>query len=316
MLSKFCYIIIQFFVQLIKKMKLDIYSFDKIMFCVGEVQILQNRNRYEEIRDLTETEVKIFSQNGEDGIINYLINKLKLDSKNFVEIGVGNYRESNTRFLYNRVHSKGLIIDRLDQLHMKVKPYVNLLKGDLRIRQKMVTAENINETLSKYCDYDIDIFSIDIDGIDYWVISKLKPNISKIFIAEYNPIFGPDLEITVPNNDPFDRINYHYSGLCYGLSLKALIKLMEEKNYYFLGTNLQKINAFFISNNLMKESFFPNINLRKLSYYSDSNIRDSRDQKYNLTYLSGNKKMKEIENCEVIDLSDGKNQKSKTKSLL
>ena len=106
------------------------------------------------------------------------------------------------------------------------------------------------------------------------------------------------------------------SNLCYGLSLKALIKLMEEKNYYFLGTNLQKINAFFISNNLMKESFFPNINLRKLSYYSDSNIRDSRDQKYNLTYLSGNKKMKEIENCEVIDLSDGKNQKSKIKNLL
>ena len=136
------------------------------------------------------------------------------------------------------------------------------------------------------------------------------------FVAEYNPVFGPDLEITVPNIDAFDRINYHYSGLCYGLSLKALIKLMVKKNYYFLGTNLQKMNAFFISNNLKKESFFPNINLRKLSYYSDSNIRDSRDQNYNLTYLTGSKKMKEIENCEVIDLSDGKNQKSKIKGLL
>ena len=185
-----------------------------------------------------------------------MVHQLDIPSPNFVEIGIGNYRESNTRFLYNRVHSKGLIIDRLDQLHMRVKPYVNLWKGDLRIHQKMVTAENINETLSKYCDYDIDIFSIDIDGIDYWVISKLKPNISKIFVAEYNPVFGSDLEITVPNIDGFDRTNYHYSNLCYGLSLKALIKLMEEKNYYFLGTNLQKMNAFFISNNLKKESFF------------------------------------------------------------
>jgi len=80
--------------------------------------------------------------------------------------------------------------------------------------------------------------------------------------------------------------------------------------------NLQKMNAFFISNNLKKESFFPNINLRKLSYYSDSNIRDSRDLNYNLTYLTGSNKIKEIENCEVIDLSDEKNQKSKIKNLL
>ena len=179
---------------------------------------------------------------------------------------------------------------------MKVKPYVNLWKGDLRIHQKIVTAENINEILGKYCDYKIDIFSIDIDGVDYWVISKLRPNISKIFIAEFNPTFGPDLEITVPNIDGFDRINYHYSGLCYGHSLKALIKLMEKKNYYFLGTNLQKMNAFFISNELSKESFFPNIDLKDLSYYSDSNIRDSRDRNYNLTYLSGSKKLQEIKN--------------------
>ena len=81
MFKKFCFIIIQFFVQLVKKMKLDIYAFDKIMFCVGEVQISQNKNRYEEITDLTEAEVKIFSQNGEDGIIDYLVNMLKLNEK-------------------------------------------------------------------------------------------------------------------------------------------------------------------------------------------------------------------------------------------
>jgi hypothetical protein len=91
---------------------------------------------------------------------------------------------------------------------------------------------------------------------------------------------------------------------------------MEEKNYYFLGTNLQKNNAFFISNNLKKESFFPNINLQKLSYYSDSNIRDSRDRNYNLNYLRGNKKLKEIEECKVINLAGNKNIVTKIKDLL
>ena len=313
MLNKICYTIIKKIIGFIKYINLDQTIFDKLIFCIGINQLTSSRQNYNNFKGLHDAELKVFSQNGEDGIIDYLVHQLDIPSPNFVEIGIGNYRESNTRFLYNRVHSKGLIVDCLDQLHMKVKPYVNLWKGDLRIHQKMVTAENINEILGKYCDYKIDIFSIDIDGVDYWVISKLRPNISKIFIAEFNPTFGPDLEITVPNIDGFDRINYHYSGLCYGHSLKALIKLMEEKNYYFLGTNLQKMNAFFISNELSKESFFPNIDLKDLSYYSDSNIRGSRDRNYNLTYLSGSKKLQEIKECEIINLTDDKNKVIKIK---
>jgi hypothetical protein len=316
MLNKICYILIKKIIRFIKYLNLDQTVFDKLIFCIGINQLTSCRQNYKNFGSLHEAELKIFSQNGEDGIIDYLIHQLGVPFPNFVEIGIGNYRESNTRFLYNRIHSKGLIIDRLDQLHAKVKPYVNLWKGDLRIHQEIVTTENISNILNKYCDFEIDLFSIDIDGIDYWVILKLKPNISKIFVAEYNPVFGSDLEITVPNISGFDRTNYHYSNLCYGTSLKALIKLMEEKNYYFLGTNLQKNNAFFISNNLKKESFFPNINLQKLSYYSDSNIRDSRDRNYNLNYLRGNKKLKEIEECKVINLAGNKNIVTKIKDLL
>ena len=297
-------------------MRLDIYSFDKIMFCVGEVQISQNKNRYEEIRDLTETEVKIFSQNGEDGIIDYLVNKLKLNTKNFVEIGVGNYRESNTRFLYNKYHPKGLIIDYIDDMEKKVKPFVNLWKGDLRIYNKQINSENILDILNNSCDYEIDIFSIDIDSIDYWIIEKLNRNISKIFVAEYNPVFGSKLEVTVPNISGFERNKYHYSYLCYGMSLKALINLMDKKGYYFIGTNLQKINAFFISKEFKKEEFFKNIEIKSLDNYTDSNIRDSRDRNNNLSYLSGDKKFKEIEECEVINLKENKNELVQLKDLM
>ena len=73
---------------------------------------------------------------------------------------------------------------------------------------------------------------------------------------------------------------------------------------------------FFISNYLKKENFFPNINLKKLSYYSDSNIRDSRDRNYDLNYLQGDKKLKEIEECKVINLADDKNKLIKIKDLI
>ncbi|MDC3071917.1 hypothetical protein OA046_02860, partial [Candidatus Pelagibacter sp.] len=288
---------------------------DKIIHCVGNVQITLNRNRYNDVEDLTETEVKIFSQNGEDGIIDYLISRLKVDKKNFVEIGVGDYRESNTRFLYNSYHPKGLIVDYITDMEKKVKKHVNFWKGDLRIINKQIDSKNIQDVLHMGCNYEIDLFSIDIDSIDYWIIDKLKNNISKIFVAEYNPVFGSELEVSVPNISGFDRSKYHYSHLCYGMSLKALIKLMDKKGYYFIGSNLQKINAFFISKEFKKEDFFKNIKIKSLDQYTDSNIRDSRDDKNNLNYLSGDLKFKEIENCEVVDLKDDKRELTKLKDL-
>lgn len=297
-------------------MNLDIYVFDKVMFCIGEIKISQNENRYHKINDLNQIEAKIFSQNGEDGIISYLINQLKLSSKNFIEIGVGNYRESNTRFLYNKYHTKGLIVDSLNDMKQKVKPFVNLWKGDLRICNEQINCNNIQNVLDQYCNFEVDIFSIDIDSIDYWIIKKLNKNISKIFIAEYNPVFGSELEVTVPDISGFERSKYHYSNLCYGMSLKALIKLMDEKGYYFIGSNLQKINAFFISKDFKKETFFKNIEIKNLNNYTDSNIRDSRDKDNNLNYLSGAQKFKEIENCKVINLKDNKNQLVQLKDLV
>ena len=315
-MKSICFKVVNFFVLFLKKMKLDIFALDRVIFCIGKVQISLNRNKYDEVEDLIETEVKIFSQNGEDGIIDYLVHKLKVDKKNFIEIGVGNYRESNTRFLYNRYHPKGLIIDYIDDMKKKVTKHVNFWKGDLRICNQKIDSDNILDILNKNCDYEIDFFSIDIDSIDYWIIKKLKNNISKIFVAEYNPVFGAELEVTVPNISGFERSKYHYSYLCYGMSLKALINLMDQKGYYFIGTNLQKINAFFILKEFKKEVFFKNIKIKSLDNYTNSNIRDSRDINNNLNFLSGNNKFKEIEDCEVINLKDNKNELVKLKDLI
>ena len=316
MIKKFCFVIIKFFILFLKKTKIDIYAFDKIMLCIGKVQISINRDIYDCVEDLNEIEVKIFSQNGEDGIIDYLIHRLRLDKKNFVEIGVGNYRESNTRYLYSRYHPKGLIVDYLDDMEKNVKPFVNFWKGDLRICNKKINSDNVLDLLDKNCDYEIDLFSIDIDSIDYWIIEKLKNNISKIFVAEYNPVFGAELEVSVPNISGFERTKYHYSNLSYGMSLKSLINLMNKKGYYFIGANLQKNNAFFVLKKFKKEDFFQSIKIKNLDNYTNSNIRDSRDKNNNLNYLSGDKKFKEIEECEVINLKDNKRELVRLKDLV
>ena len=318
MINKIIFKIIKLIILILKKTNLDKSIFDKLIFYIGLNQISENKKIYSNIDNIQKVELKVFSQNGEDGIIDFLLDKLKLipNSTNFVEIGVGDYRESNTRFLYNRFYPKGVIIDCLENMETKVKPYVNLWKGDLRICNSQIDSENINQILKKYCDFKIDIFSLDIDSIVYWIIDKIPKNISKIFIAEYNPNFGPDLKVSVPNIAGFDRTKYHYSNLCYGMSLRALIDLMKSKNYYFIGTNLQKMNAFFISNDFRKENYFKNISINELKDYTNSNLRESRDKNGNLNFISGNDKLKEIASCEVVNLEDEKHKSCKIKDLI
>jgi len=282
-----------------------------------KAKLLSVKNRYfKKIKDLSDVEFQVYSQWGEDGIIDWLISKFPEIPKNFLEIGTQDYKESNTRFLYQKYHPKGLIVDYIDDMEKKVKPFLNFWKGDLRISNELINSENIVEILNQNCNYKIDIFSLDIDSIDYWIIKKLKPNISKIFIAEYNHVFGPELEVTVPNIAGFERNKYHYSNLCYGMSLKALINLMDEKEYYFIGTNSQKNNAFFISKDYKKEKFFENIKIKDLADYVNSNIRESLDKNSNLNYLTGKKKVDEIQNCKIINLKDNKNELVQLKDLL
>ena len=161
----------------------------------------------------------------------------------------------------------------------------------------------------------LDLFSLDIDGIDYWILKKLPKNFSKIAIIEYNPTFGVEKNITVPNIDNFNRTVYHHSNLCFGMSLKAAIKIMEEKNFYFVGVNLMRNNAFFVSNNFPKNDYFENLQVDSLEKIDNANFQESRDKKGNLNYLGGGKKIKEIHECEVVELDSNDYKKIKIKDL-
>ena len=289
---------------------------DRTIFSVGSAHFLVMKRSYPDIKNFVEVDYKVFSQNGEDGIIDYLLYSLNIDVPKFLEIGVGNYKESNTRYLFEKNSCKGMIVDNNKNLKKKVSKYVKLWKGDLTIVENTITSENILEILSSNnFDKNLDLFSLDIDGIDYWVMKQIPQNISKIVIVEYNAVFGPNLEVTVPNIKNFDRKKYHYSYLCYGTSLKALIKLMSEKKYVFVGTNIACNNAFFVTESEINKIkiLLPKIN--DLEKFTRSNFTESRSINGELNYLSGYDKLKEIENCEVIDLSSQNNTLIKLKNI-
>jgi hypothetical protein len=273
-------------------------------FMLGSIYLNAAKKNYNLIKNLKDSEYKVFSQTGEDGIIDFLFSKLKIEDCRFVEIGVGDYSEANSRYIYEKSFAKGLIIDVEKNFKEKVSKNINLWKGFLELENTEINSNNINEILDKYnLNENLDLFSIDIDGIDYWVIESLKPRISKIFVLEYNPIFGSNLEITIPNKNKFNRTKSHYTGCYYGASLKAMIKIMKQKGYDFIGTNKLNFNAFFVVEELSYVFKDLKDNLKKLEHYTTLQIRDSRNRNGELNFLDRDQILKEIRDLEVVDVS-------------
>jgi hypothetical protein len=289
---------------------------DRNIFAIGSAHFSEMRKHYSSIGHLSESDYKVFSQTGEDGIIDYLLCSLDIRVPQFVEIGVGDFRESNTRYIFEKNCCRGMIIDKNPNLKNKVSKIVKLWKGDLTIIETTVKSSDIVNILSSNnFDNNLDLFSLDIDGIDYWILEALPEKFSKIAVVEYNSIFGPNLEVTIPNLANFDRKKYHYSYLCYGVSLKALIKLMNKKKYVFVGTNIACHNAFFVLDSEVKKLSLALPDASDLTKYTTSYISESRSIEGRLNYLSGKQKLKEIENCEVIDLSNPEKKLVKIKDI-
>ena len=291
--------------------------FNKKLLMIGTSHILNMRKNYKNISNLNEVDFKVFSQNGEDGIIDYLLFSLQIEKPKFIEIGVGDYYESNTRFIFERSSGDGLIIDIIDNFQKRVEKNVRLWKGNLKILNRKIDSENILATLKEFNFFDnIDLFSIDVDGIDYWILEKMPKKFCKLIVAEYNPYFGSNLEISVPNDKNFDRSKYHHSNLCFGASLKSIINLLDRKGFIFLGTNLFKNNAFFVNSDFKDNLFLEIPNNNELNSFTNASFRESRDINNKLNFIDPKDILNEIKKCKVVDLSSSENKVKKIEDLL
>ena len=269
---------------------------EKNQLLIGQIKTDLNKLNNFQMKSINEFEFSVFSQFGEDGIIQYLVDNIKVKNKIFVEFGVENYKESNTRFLMMNDNWSGLVIDGDEKNISYIRQSEIYWKYDLQARADFVTKENINSILTEeMITGEIGLLSIDIDGTDYWIwdaISVIQPN---IVIVEYNSLFGPERSITIPYQPDFYRMNYHYSALVFGSSIASLVKLGEKKGYFFVGCNEMGNNAFFVK----KEKIG---NIKPLSIvegYKEAKFRESRDKTGKLTFKRGLEKYNEVKGVKV-----------------
>ena len=260
-----------------------------------------------QVASLGEVEFKVFSQFGDDGIIQWLVNNLEFQNKTFVEFGVENYRESNTRFLMMNNNWSGLVMDGSESNVAQIVNSEYFWKHDLSAKAVFIDRDNINSLLSSSgLNKEVGILHIDLDGNDYWIWKEIDAISPVVVVLEYNSLFGIDRPITVPYDKAFHRTSAHYSNLYWGSSLCALHQLSESKGYCFVGCNSSGNNAYFVRNDKCNDR------VRETSLesgYVISMFRESRDSAGRLTYLSGRDRMEAIKGMPVYNINSDQIEK-------
>jgi len=293
----------QFLKRIYKKLYQK-FNYDIHKVLVLNAKILSEiNNKKENIESLDEVEFQVFSQRGEDGIIQYIINKIDIPNKIFVEFGVETYTESNTRFLLINNNWSGLVIDGNEKNIKFIKSDFIHWKYDLTAVNSFITKDNINQLISNYTKIeDIGLLSIDIDGNDYFVFEAIDCIKPRVVVCEYNSIFGPEKKLSIPYEENFVRSNAHFSELYFGASLNAFCHLAEKKGYDFIGTTKAGVNAYFVR----KDISSPFKKFNSLNGYNESGNRDSRDSKGNLTFLRHKKRLDNIKEMKLVDVVNNK----------
>jgi len=251
--------------------------------------------------NINDYEFKIFSQFGDDGIIQYLIKNVEIKNEIFIEFGVENYLESNTRFLMMNNNWSGFVMDGSDEAMNSLQNQSWYWRYCLTHRAVFIDKDNINALLESTGFANIGILHIDLDGNDYHILkeidlSKLNPS---IIIMEYNSVFGKDRLITVPYDKNFVRTNTHFSNLFYGASLPALNNEAIKKGYSLVGCNLAGNNAYFVRQDLLNERV-KELSLDKA--YKESKFRESRNKDYSLSYIAGKERLEVINGLDVLNI--------------
>lgn len=245
--------------------------------------------------DLTKSrtwEFSGFSQNGEDGILDVLRKQLLSSNRYFIEIGSADGIQNNSSWLVVAEQYNGLMIEGDKRLVERAKRQIPRYCIGVEILNMFVNAGNIKDLKSLSLHEDPDVFSLDIDGIDYYIVKEIMDGgfRPKIFVVEYNSVYGPTQSMTIPYQDNFVFTKAHSTNLYYGASICAWKKLFSQYGYRFITIDRQGVNAFFVDpacfdadflNKLNNPNFVENIyQYRKFNGSFEKQFRLIADQEF------------------------------------
>jgi hypothetical protein len=201
--------------------------------------------------NLNETGFSLFSQHEEDGLLLFIFSLIGVTNKKSIELCSGNGIECNTANLIINHKWIGLLIDAEEENIETAKEFYNTLPTTKiwppTIVKEWINIDNINSIItSNGFAGEVDLLSLDIDGIDYWLWKAIVCISPRVVILEINHLWGPFKSVSVPYSDDFKAEFTEHGSDYAGASIAAFIKLANQKGYRLVGANSIVTNAIFI----------------------------------------------------------------------
>ena len=215
-----------------------------------------------------------YSQTDEDGFLLYIFALIGTTNKKVVEICCGDGVECNASNLIINHGWRGLLFDGDEnqlQIGRRIYNFIKTTSNNPpQLVNAWITAENVNDLIiSRGFQGEIDLLSLDLDGIDYWILKSITCVKPRVIVLEYNTYWGPEKSVTVPYDPKFAAKIIDGAYYC-GASLQAFVNLGKELGYRLVGSNTRQFNAFFVRDDIAEE-IFPEVSVHScLSLYNSS----------------------------------------------
>jgi hypothetical protein len=204
--------------------------------------------RYADPRRLARHEHQVYSQNGEDGVLQEVFRRIGAGPRTFLEVGAGGGLENNTAFLLS-LGWAGVWVEGDPRNAQAIRQVFarQLASGALGLVAKEVTAEDVGAALAQACvPAELGLLSLDVDQNTYWLWRALGHLRPRVVVVEYNASLpaGVDWKVAYEPARRWDGTLY------FGASLKAYERLGAELGYRLVGCELTGTNAFFVREDL------------------------------------------------------------------
>jgi hypothetical protein len=225
---------------------------------------LQSRAPYKNIQ---EAGFRAYSQFEEDGIILYVLSMIGFKTRRVVEMCCGSGDECMATNLILNHGFDGYLFDGDAENVRRARAFFKAqqdchLYGPTIIKS-WITAENVNQLMVQAeCVGEVDLFSLDIDGNDYWVLRALEAINPRLLILETHNVIPSDKSLTIPYRPDFSAHSSTHEDFR-GVSLLAMVKLCEKRGYRLIGAHRHGFNAFFLRNDEGIE-FFPEVSIQQV----------------------------------------------------
>lgn len=179
-------------------------------------------------------EARIYSQNGEDGVIAHILSRIGVTNRVAVEFGVGDGTENNTRLL----------------AHLGWRTYwfdlasVQHIPPGCRFVQVKLTADNIDQMFKQQgIPTKFDVLSTDVDGNDWYLRQALHRFRPRLIVMEYNGARPAAERYVMPRDDDYAWSLWQTD---FGASLLSLTEQAQDLGYDLVHCESRGVNAFYV----------------------------------------------------------------------